>query len=74
MYVVMIKCKLIGVYTSHTDAAEVAKHHKHKKVYYCPPNSENVTIWDNNDEKVHNGLPYFGGSSPPPSDGCEPSP
>ena len=41
----MIKCKLIGVFTSHTDAAEEAKGHKHKIVYYCPPNSTDVTIW-----------------------------
>lgn len=45
MYIVMIKCKLIGVFTSHCDAAEAAKGQKHKKIYYCLPNSTDVTIW-----------------------------
>ena len=45
MYIVLIKEKLIGVFTSHTDAAEVAKEHPYKKVYYCLPNSTDVKIW-----------------------------
>lgn len=49
----MIKCKLIGIFTSHTDAAEVAKGERHRKIYYCLPNSEEVTIWDNGDKKTH---------------------
>lgn len=53
MYIVLINSKLIGVFTSHTDAAETAKKHPHKKVYYCLPNSTDVTIWDNGDKSTH---------------------
>ena len=50
MYIVMIKSKVIGLFTSHTDAAETAKGHPYKLVYFCPPNSNNVTIWEKNFE------------------------
>ena len=46
MYIVTVSCKVIGLFTSHTDAAEVAKGNRKKKVWYCPPNSTNVFIWD----------------------------
>ena len=50
MYIVTVSCKVIGLFTSHTDAAEVAKGNRKKKVWYCPPNSTNVFIWDGEEE------------------------
>jgi len=53
MYIVLVKFKLIGVFTSHTDAAEIAKGHPDKKIYYCLPNSTDVRIWDNGNKSTH---------------------
>jgi len=46
MYIVLVKNIPVGLFTSHTDAAESAKGLKDKIIYYCRPNSELVTVWD----------------------------
>ena len=50
MYIVLIAGKFIGLFTSHTDAAEIAKGHRYKTIYHCLPNSTDITIWDNGDK------------------------
>ncbi len=46
MYIVLINQHVIGLYTSHVDAAAAAEKHPYRIIYHCPPNTSNVTIWD----------------------------
>ena len=50
MYVVILDGQFCGLYSSHTDAHEFMKHHPHKSIYYCPCNSDDVSIWFKNHE------------------------
>ena len=41
----MLDGQLAGVYTCHTDAHEFMKRHQHKEIFYCPANSDEVSLW-----------------------------
>ena len=48
MYIVLIDGRITGVFTSCTDAHEVAKKNavgKTRQIFYCPANSEHVSLW-----------------------------